>query len=362
MRYRHLQKGRAPMVWRNLGMTASFALFVLIFIVGPTFLVPTQEKDALTVMQLAQNAAFEAANGGYYYTALVSSYTPELVQRLIVFVLGAAFIYRLFRDLRSLPMAGLATVLVVSPIFLFLTLFVKDTSIPLLVLLVLAILRSRLPIVVRLSLSLAIYVGYGAIFREYYLVVALIFGLLVAALSTPYPWRFLYVLAGGGALFFVPPRIFRLLEGSRDIFNASRVGHELAGARTAFLNYLPPNNLPNFLVDYIYAALRLNFAPLFNFGIKELFLSFNVLAFLALAIVGMRATDERVRLPALLYISHFLVSILFEPDLSSYLRHSSSVLLYLAPAMVLLDRRMRARPTRTLQPVQNRMALEGMES
>jgi hypothetical protein len=255
-------------------------------------------------------------------------------------------------------MVTLAGALVVAPIFLFLTLFVKDSSVSLLTLLVLAILRSRLPFLLRVAISLTVYAAYGALFREYYLVIALVFGLLILVLQTPFPWRLLYLVVGSGAFLLMPRYLFTLLKGSRDIFNASRVGHNMAGARTAFLNYLPPTDLNNFLVDYIYAALRLNLSPLFSFGIKELFLSFNVLALFGLTLAGLRARDGKVRLPALLYASHLLVLILFEPDLGSYLRHASSVILYLAPALALLDQHLRARPAHAVRVMSSVAVLE----
>lgn len=362
MKYGQRHMRGAPMVWRNLAMTFSILFFVAIFIVGATFLSSTQEKDARTVMELAQNGAFENAKSGYYYIGWLSSILPNLVQQLIVFVLGICFIYRLFRDLRSLPMALLAALLVVSPILMFLTLFVKDTSVTLLVLLVLMILRSRLALLVRLILSLMIYIGYGAFFREYYLAIALVFALLVVILATPYPWRILYIPAIGGALYKMPPVIFSLLEGSRDIINNSRVGHNMAGARTAFLNFVPPNNVINFLIDYLYAAMRLNLAPFFNFGIKEVFLSLNILVFLALIFIGVRVRDDRIRLPTMLYLSHFLVSVLFEPDLGSYLRHSCSVMLYLVPAMAFLDRKFLSIGISAAQSRLRAMALMGIRS
>jgi hypothetical protein len=115
----------------------------------------------------------------------------------------------------------------------------------------------------------------------------------------------------------------------------------MAGSRTVFYNLLPSDNIFNFIINYFYAIFRLNFAFILSPKPQELFLALNLGVYFFLTLIGIRAADARVRLPTLLFVAHFGVMMLFEPDLGSYLRHTSSVLLYLVPALTLWDARQR---------------------
>jgi hypothetical protein len=136
----------------------------------------------------------------------------------------------------------------------------------------------------------------------------------------------------------LPPHVFAQLQGSRDsIFNVDRIGRALPGARTAFANVYPPDSFFHFIANYVYAALRLNF-PFFS-GVtpRDIYLFANVILFAWIAIAGFRS-DLRTFDNTALFVSHVLVSICFEPDVGSYLRHISSAMPYLVPAVVVVDR------------------------
>lgn len=325
--------------WRNFGLAAAIGLFIIVFILGPTFLLPTQEDDAKTVLQLAREALYIGGSGGYYYTALLSASIPEVIQRILVFVLGVGFIYRVFRDLRHPPAVGFAVFLTIAPTFLFLTLFVKDSSIPLLTVVVLGTLQSRYRGITRIALVLFIYTVYGAAFRQYYYLIAVAFLACLVGVRLSPSARVLYFLSAIILMLLVPDDYFNSLQGARDALNQFRLGRDIAGARTAFGNLLPPSDLFNFVINYGYAIVKLNFSFLFDPGVREIFLSLNAMAFATLTWFGLRSRNEKVRTPALLFMAHFLVSMLFEPDLGAYLRHASSVILYLVPALVMLDNR-----------------------
>jgi hypothetical protein len=260
------------------------------------------------------------------------------------------FIYRAFRDLRSPEIVAVVAYLMIAPIFLFLTLFVKDTSVPLLTMLCLAVILSHARFVIRIAVVLSLYAIYGAAFREYYLLIAGIFLIILSWERASTVLRALMVLSIFAALLFLPSHYFTQLEGSRDIFNRTRVWLHIPGGRTAFLNYKPPTDFWSFCVDYIYAFWRLNLAPLFTFGLKELFLISNITIYAFLCWKGLRSRIERVRSATTLFVAHFLVLMLFEPDLGSYLRHASSVLLYTTPALLALDAGFRGVRTRSVQP------------
>ena len=321
-------------LWRNLFMLASLALFTAVFIYGPTILLDKQGNDAETIMDLATTGKFDKTEGGYYYMAQVAMILPSSIQKIIVFILGSLFIYRLFRDLRTPIYTSTALLLSVAPVFMFLTIFVKDTTMPLLTIFILHILQGQRSIHTRIGIILLIYAGYGVFFRQYYLLIAMIFfGIYFLSRTRP-RWLLFYAPIIIAALLLIPSNIFPELQGSRDLFNARN-----SSIRSAFFNYVPPTDLASFIVNYVYAAARLNLSPLFYLSIKEVFLFINNITFMILMFFGMRNTDDKIRYPAFLFLSHILVLIIFEPDLGSYLRHSSSALLYLVPALVALDRR-----------------------
>jgi hypothetical protein len=105
------------------------------------------------------------------------------------------------------------------------------------------------------------------------------------------------------------------------------------GARTSFYNLVSPTTFVRFVIDYVYAAGRLHLAPLLTPGIKE----FAMEVFLVLSIwPALRRVRYQESSPinrsaaflACLVLAHVGVSILFEPDLGSYMRHLSSVALF----------------------------------
>src|SRR5690606_18697377 len=118
-----------------------------------------------------------------------------------------------------------------------------------------------------------------------------------------------------------PSDVFWQLQSPRDMINQTRVFDTVEGVRTAFFNPYSPTNAVNFVLNYAYAVVRLNLAPLFDFGVRSLYLAAYVGLCVFLVTYGLRSRREEVRLPALLFMAHFLVLAIFEPDLGSYLRH-----------------------------------------
>ena len=336
---------RDSKLWRNLFMLISLALFTAIFIYGPTILLDKQGNDAEAILNLAAKGRIENVGVGYYYTSLVATFLSGGTQRALVFLLGSLFIYRLFRDLRSPVYASMALALSVAPIFMFLTIFAKDTTMPLLTLIVLHIFQGKYSIHLRVALVTIIYLIFGAFFRQYYLLIALTFFALYFLSRARMRWLLFYTPIFGIILLLIPSDIFPELQGARDLINK---GND--SVRSAFFNYVPPTDLASFIINYAYAAARLNLAPLFSFSMKEIFLFANNVIFLALIYFGVKNSNEKIRYPAFLFLSHILVLIIFEPDLGSYLRHSSSVLLYLVPVMVSLDQRLLLRLLPSRQP------------
>lgn len=228
----------------------------------------------------------------------------------------------------------LAAVLCISPILLFLGFFVKDTFyLPFMMaaLLILTNVQRTLWATILSAIPIAIY---AIVFRQYFLIVVSIFLFLTFFRRAGIATRIIVVLLIPLVLMAVPNEVFIALQEPRDIVNHYRIGFTGSGTRTAFLNYMRPDDLHSFLVNYGYAVLRLNFPIFFGgAGPKELFLMGSVFIYAGITWIALRHNDSRVWRPALLFSAHFLTLMLFEPDLGSYLRHIGTSLPLLAPAL-----------------------------
>src|SRR5690606_1092198 len=91
------------------------------------------------------------------------------------------------------------------------------------------------------------------------------------------------------------------------------------------------------------AIVRLNFPIIFQPGTKELFLTVNVSILGYLAFLGLSSPDRRTWRPTLLFLSHFMVLMIFEPDYGSYLRHIMTSAPLLGPALLEIGSRRKNR-------------------
>src|SRR5690606_12930307 len=93
-------QGRLPEVKRTerpmlnapqaVGFVIIYAFYLVIFFVGPDFIVPTQGADAQTVRDIALDIHdVTDRSGGYYYTALLLSLLPAGLESLIVMTISA---------------------------------------------------------------------------------------------------------------------------------------------------------------------------------------------------------------------------------------------------------------------------------
>jgi hypothetical protein len=182
-----------------------------------------------------------------------------------------------------------------------------------------------------------IYVAYAAIFREYYFLILLVFLLFLFLRRIPAVAMLIVVLVGLALVLLSPPHLFAQLEGSRDLVNADRLGRNLPGMRTAFDNPMSPTDAFKFIANYLYAAARLNFPFFASFTPRDAYMFLVMLSLGWISAKGLRGPG-RVADSTCLFLAHVAVSICFEPDVGSYLRHTSSAIPYLIPAVMLFDR------------------------
>lgn len=194
---------------------------------------------------------------------------------------------------------------------------------------------------VAIAIVVGLYGIYAALFRPYYALIAAVFGGLYIWSKASSGQRAL--LAGGLILAyaFLPNEVLTALQEPRDIINQNRVYLRPEASRSAFFNPYPDVDHITFLGNYAYAFIRINIPLLFDQTFAEIFLTLNLAAYAYLLAIVRRSQNQQTKLLTRLFIAHFIVLPVFEPDLGSYLRHISSVFVYLTPALLAFDARFR---------------------
>jgi len=329
--------GRVAISARSVWLLAVLILYLIVFASDTTTWISTLRYDEHRIQEIAQTIGSYSLDNSYQVMAFFYARTTATQRLIIELGAGIMFILYFMMPLRSHKALLLVSVWLIAPILFFLSQFNKDTILVYFVICSAIILRSRLPMLVRLIGVSVIYVAYASIFREYYYLILLIFLLFWFLRRIPAVAILTVVLVGLALLLLAPPHVFEQLEGSRDLINAGRLGRNLPGTRTAFDNLLSPTDAFKFIANYLYAAARLNFPFFTGFTPRDAYMFIAILAFGWISVKGLRGPD-RVADSTCLFLAHVAVSICFEPDVGSYLRHTSSAIPYLIPAVMLFDR------------------------
>ncbi|WP_185633651.1 hypothetical protein [Burkholderia stagnalis] len=245
--------------------------------------------------------------------------------------IGVCFIWAMLRSANRFRLMVAAFVLSLPCVFFNLFVASKDTVVVLMSLLV-AWSARRFAVNGTLVAMLTLYGIYACFIRSYFALVAAF--ALICVVFHLLSLRGKLVLSATAASIFalLPSWAYYALLHPRDMAVDYLVYESPFGARTSFYNPIDPSSLYGFTLDYLYAIGRLNFAPLFSPGPKE----FMLQVFVALAVVPAMCMLRRTRansgnssdaVLASLVLGHVAVSMLFEPDLGSYIRHLSSVAL-----------------------------------
>lgn len=320
---------------RNIAF-AFFSLLLIAFVVLPPEIITWKtENDSNTLMEMVSGES-NTTEGSYYVTAQIFAMLGILTTPFLCLV-GVSVIWLTIRDLRRPAMLALAGLMLYPGVFLGGIRPQKDVLVlAMSAFLVHVVTRYRQPLVQQAAVFVA-YLSYGAAIRTYFL---LIWGAFVGLLGLRRLHAALAVIAvllGCVLVFALPDSILYDLQYPRDMANARRVFINPESAKTAFFNWDQAYSAVSFFTNYVYALLRLQLPILFQPNIKTLFLQFIVVAVWALVILGYRKGDRTTRMLLTLFASHQLVITLFEPDLGSYLRHSLSVVTYLAGALVVAE-------------------------
>lgn len=289
----------------------------------------TAGADTATVERMAEMGSGADEGTSYAATAAVYALFPEFARMPFVYITGITFIIYCIRLTRGWSLALLASFLLVVPCLTAIGTFQKDLLLVWFVLAVSILIKHSRASFTALAWTLAIYASYAFMFRSYFFLIAA-GAVAIYAASTRNIWlRVAIVLATFLALIAMPTDILVALQQPRDLANAERLYEGAVGSRTAFMNLYKVTGLGTFLGNYVYSFWMLDLSLISrSFGVKELFLTFNVLGYLTAMVIGLKSPDPIIRLLGALVSGHFFIIHLFEPDAGSYMRHMSSTLPY----------------------------------
>ncbi|RKG48574.1 hypothetical protein D7V68_08190 [Acinetobacter cumulans] len=310
----------------------SIFIYVLIVIGGQRLIVATGGNDADTIKNLEIDG-FEAGDS-YAVMAFLYNIIPSNLILIITLCIGSAFIYYCYSGVKYKFTAIGIFIMLLVPMVLTIATFQKDLILVLFILPVFFVLQSDIKTIKKIFFISFVYVIYAFLFRFYYYLIILVFLSICVYLYANLKIRILYILGSIITLFFIPNPVYYELQSARDVVNEYRVGLNQIGYRTAYLNPMPPDSLFNFLFNYIYSILRLNFGFIFNYGFKDVAFTIYPLIYFYYIFKGIVNIDDKMKLAGALILAHTLVYFLFEPDTGSYARHLSSTLPYLALIIV----------------------------
>ncbi|HEX2859058.1 MAG TPA: hypothetical protein VHP58_02525 [Alphaproteobacteria bacterium] len=323
------------------GIMLAYLLTMFVF----SDMLPAQWSFDSTYLQDLITQGTDMESDAYVATANLFALLPDSMLMGFISLLGCGVIAWMAGSAFTLSSGAAAGVMLTPLLLMGLLRPQKEVIVVLLsVVLMLAVVRARRALVPLVAVA-ALYLPYGAFVRPYYL---LIFLVLLALHFVP-RWSkgtiILAIAAGLASLFLLPGDVYLALQGPRDNGNFYRVLGDV-GNRTFFLNPYYPDNLFAFMANYAYAALRLNLPLLFSVAPQEVFLVLSATLYFWLGRCMFKLGNWRAQFLARLFVAHILVLTLFEPDLGSYLRHASSVALYLWPGLLLWQRMQVSLPAR----------------
>lgn len=308
--------------------TSSFYIFLLLGLFSVVSLTGAASNDSQRVAALAEDADF--LDGSYAAVAFLYGLVPGPLMRPLIYAIGICFVLVSIRGMRSNVHACIIAILCIAPATLAIDEFQKDLILVVFIMLASLIMTSDRSTLTKVLVISVLYLAYAQFFRFYFILVLALFLAIFFFRSLPLIGKILLVGVTLIVIVNVPLSVWVELQGARDMVNGARLARNgLAGARTAFFNPFPIDGLTNFLLNYLYAMLRLNLPFLFNQGPNELFLFINVVIYVSAVWWSYRHGSKTARMAATLILSHMLVLFLFEPDLGSYIRHLSTTLPYL---------------------------------
>lgn len=314
--------------YRKIFLTFAVSFYLFVYFGGRFLFNANSGKDANLISNLDVDEL--VIGSSYSVMAYLYSIIPSNLLDVVCISLALIFIFTVYSDARNKINLIILSILIMIPCILTIATFQKDLILVLFTTPVAFIIKSNIRTLFKIISISTIYVIYALVFRYYFFLIILIFISLYLFYITNFQFKLLFVSAFLMLISFIPNEFYFQIQSPRDFANAGRIGYEIAGNRTAFVNPLQPNSLYNFVYNYLYATIRLNFGFFFNTGFKDLFFMFYTMTYYLYVFKGLVSKNQSFVLASFLVLSHGLTYFIFEPDTGSYARHLSSTLPYLA--------------------------------
>jgi hypothetical protein len=315
------------------------AFYLVVFFFLTEYLPVEYFRDSLLIQKLALTSDVSEWGGAFSIAAFIARTLPPPVLKGLIALLGSFTIWYVIQSLKTVK--GLVLIVPVLAPFIILNMldFGKESFVIPLTFLVLWATRKSPTVLFAFIAICLIYLAYGIFFRPYYLIILAAFLACIFFVRIALPFRIIFVSAIIVALFLLPSQLFMDLQGDRDRINY--IANLLtAVVHTAIMNPFPPDSAAHFIINYFYAVFRLLVPVATRQAPSDFVLLYNVLFFGYFLWVGVKNRGMGpVGLLPLLYIAHMLVLFIFEPDSGSFLRHASSIMLYLLPTISWVEER-----------------------
>ncbi|WP_230474796.1 hypothetical protein [Dyella monticola] len=326
-----------PLLSRGLcdAIAAMMALLYLAIYANARALLPDfifRDADKIQT-QIGGGSAYSGTSfdvAGRFYAALGTTGTNAFVATL-----GVLFIWATLRQTRHAGALFANLALIVPCLFFNLFVASKDTLVVLMTL-VLWLVARRYGTVRTFVVAVALYLGYAAMIRSYFILIAISACCAWWFRRATLPRRIIASLLLMVALALLPDTVYYALQHPRDAAVDYLMYGSPFGARTSFHNPFAPDSLLHFVGNYLYSVPRLNLPVLFSPDTKGIAMQCFIALMLAPAWAPLpRASIPMSALPgrevlACIVLGQVAISMLFEPDLGSYTRHLSSLSLFAA--------------------------------
>jgi len=169
-------------------------------------------------------------------------------------------------------------------------------------------------------------ITYGFYARTYFLLITLMYFIFFIYSKISLIQRYFFSLFLVIIFFLIPLEILYSVQITRDLSSAYRIANSSwDGFRTAFVNFLEITSHINFIINYVYAFLRLNLPIFFDFTFKEVLHTIITLSTFYIVFfkkINFEIINKSfVKQIRCFIAAHMFTLWLFEPDLGSYLRH-----------------------------------------
>lgn len=293
-------------------------------------------RDAETLNEMIVSGDFE--EGSYGAMAAIYSLVPGPVLPFLPALACIPSLWIVLGFVRSYAVMLLLPIILMPYLIMNFMNPTKETLVALIIIAVYKICRSPTMTTFRAAmLILGMYGVYALYIRSYYILIAAFFA---AILIVKYAPRFVTVIGAVAVLAVMavlPAEVYQAIQGPRDDAShlMSRLSQEV---RTLFFNPMPPDNMLNFFINMAWGIFVMYVPFVIAQSFNEVLMLVNVLFYTGMVLALIRHKQGAGQLPAYLFMGHILTQAQFEPDLGSYVRHFSCVLVMLSPGIYYMFR------------------------